>query len=332
MAAVETKYILEISSRLPKFAKKKNNLYNFRCPYCGDSKKHSNKARGYLFGFKNTYTFKCHNCGVSKSFTKFLKDFDVSLYNQFVMEMYQDGRTGKGRYVPTPKFDFKPPEFKKNIFGKLERISDINKSHEARRYLEKRNIPQDRLCDFYYCEKFKEWTNSVQQTFDSTSHEESRIIIPFYDREGNCFGFQGRSLSLKAKIKYITIILEKGLPKIYGLDKIDETKPIYIVEGPFDSTFVDNSVAMAGSDVDLRTFGWSDYIWVYDNEPRNREIVNRITKSIDRGEKVVIWPNDIQEKDINDMVIAGHDVQSLVELNTYQGLEAQVKLTEWKKV
>ena len=97
MAAVETKYILEISSRLPKFAKKKNLLYNFRCPYCGDSKKHRNKARGYLFGYKNTYTFKCHNCGVSKSFTKFLKDFDTVLYNQFVMEMYQDGRTGKGR-------------------------------------------------------------------------------------------------------------------------------------------------------------------------------------------------------------------------------------------
>ena len=79
-------------------------------------------------------------------------------------------------------------------------------------------------------------------------------------------------------------------------------------------------------------YSWSDYIWVYDNEPRNREIVNRISKSIDRGEKVVIWPNNIRQKDINDMVLAGHNVKSLVELNTYQNIEAQIKFTEWKKV
>ena len=127
-------------------------------------------------------------------------------------------------------------------------------------------------------------------------------------------------------------MLDENKPKIYGLNRINPNKKIYIVEGPFDSTFLDNSIAMAGADVSDRTFGWSNCIWVYDNEPRNREIIKRISKSIDRGEKVVIWPNDIKEKDINDMVIAGHDVESLVELNTYQGLEAQVKLTEWKKV
>ena len=127
-------------------------------------------------------------------------------------------------------------------------------------------------------------------------------------------------------------MLDENRPKIFGLDNINETKPIYIVEGPFDSTLLDNSVAMAGSDVDPRTYSWSDYIWVYDNEPRNREIVNRISKSIDRGEKVVIWPNGIQQKDINEMVLAGHNVKSLVELNTYQNIEAQIKFTEWKKV
>ena len=115
-------------------------------------------------------------------------------------------------------------------------------------------------------------------------------------------------------------------------DRIDYEKAIYIVEGPFDSTFIQNSVAMAGSDVDIRTFGWRNYIWVYDNEPRNREIVTRISKSVDRGDKVVIWPKNILQKDINDMHLAGHDVQTLVESNIYQGLEAQVKLTEWKKV
>ena len=127
-------------------------------------------------------------------------------------------------------------------------------------------------------------------------------------------------------------MLDENEPKIYGLNRINETKPVYIVEGPFDSLFLDNSVAMAGSDIDPRTYNWSDYIWVFDNEPRNREIVNRISKSIDRGEKVVIWPSNIQQKDINDMSLAGQDVKSLVESNVYQGIEAKLKLNSWKKV
>jgi len=73
-------------------------------------------------------------------------------------------------------------------------------------------------------------------------------------------------------------------------------------------------------------------VYVFDNEPRNKEIVSKYIKAIDNGERVVIWPNNIVEKDINDMVMAGHDVQNVVELNTYQGLEAKLKLTEWKKV
>ena len=112
----------------------------------------------------------------------------------------------------------------------------------------------------------------------------------------------------KAKLRYITIMLDEEQPKIFGLDKVKDNKPVYIVEGPFDSTFLENSVAMAGSDADVRTFGWSNYIWIFDNEPRNREIVARISKVIDRGDQVVIWPKNIQQKDINDMFLAGHDV------------------------
>ena len=127
-------------------------------------------------------------------------------------------------------------------------------------------------------------------------------------------------------------MLVDDAPKVYGLEKIDSQKPVYIVEGPFDSTFIKNAVAMCGSDIDIRSFGWSDYIWVFDNEPRNREIINRISKTIDRGDKVVIWPTSIKQKDINDLVIAGYDPENMLESNTYSGLEAKVKFNEWKKV
>ena len=127
-------------------------------------------------------------------------------------------------------------------------------------------------------------------------------------------------------------MINDDAPKIYGLDKVNETKPIYIIEGPFDSTLVENSVAMCGSDIDIRTFGWSNYIWVYDNEPRNGEIVNRISKTIDRGEQVVIWPSGIEDKDINDMILSGHDIMSILKSNIYSNLEAKIKFNNWKKV
>ena len=318
-----------VSPRLTLFTKKKADLFNFRCPYCGDSQKRKNKARGYLFKIKNDFVYKCHNCGVGRTFSNFLKDQDTFLHDQYVMEKFKDGRTGKGTTVPNPKFNFKAPVFRKNGIN-LEKISDLNTSHPAREYLEKRGIKD--LDYFYYCPKFKAWTNEQKKTFDNCRQDSPRIIIPFRDKDGKLFGYQGRSLAPTAKMRYITIMLDEDKPKIFGQDRIDYEKAIYIVEGPFDSTFIKNSVAMAGSDVDIRTFGWRNCIWVYDNEPRNREIVNRISKSIDGGDKVVIWPKNIHEKDINDMSLAGHDVQTVVESHVYHKLEANLKFNDWKKV
>ena len=318
-----------VSPRLTLFTKKKSDLFNFRCPYCGDSQKRKNKARGYLFKIKNDFVYKCHNCGLGRTLSNFLKDQDSFLHDQYIMEKFKEGSTGKGTVTPNPKFDFKPPNFHKGDVD-LEKISDLNTEHPAREYLEKRGIKD--LDYFYYCPKFKAWTNQQKKTFDTLRQDSPRIIIPFRDKDGRLFGYQGRSLAPTARMRYITIMLDEDKPKIFGQDRINDEEPVYIVEGPFDSTFIKNSVAMAGSDLDPRTFGWSNYIWVYDNEPRNREIINRISKSVDRGDKVIIWPNNIQQKDINDMHLAGHDVQTVVQSNVYQGLEANLRLNNWKKV
>ena len=252
------------------------------------------------------------------------------LHDQYVMERYKSGLTGKSSNTPAPMVPSSKPNFTKKDFD-LERISELNKSHPARAYLEKRKLPDKCLRDLYYCDNFKQWTNDQKYTFSDVSNDEPRIIIPL-KKGSTIFGFQGRSLNPKNKLRYITIMLDDEAPKVYGLDRINKTKPIYIVEGPFDSLFLENSVAMAGSDLDPRSFGWSDYIWVYDNEPRNREIVNRLTKTINRGDKVVIWPKSVEEKDINDMYLSGQNVVDMVKLNTYQGLTAKAKLIGWKRV
>ncbi len=323
MDFVDSKYIGLVSSRLQKFKRVKSDLYNFRCPICGDSQKNKNKARGYIYAVKNNTNFKCHNCGASLSFNNFLKEIDLNLHKQYTLEKFKEGHTGKNFVVEEPKFEFAKPVFKKKL--------DLPKASEvplAREYLEKRKLNPEK---FYFANKFKEWTNNQKPTFESVKNDECRIIIPLFDFENNLIGFQGRSL-VPNSVKYITVMLSDDAPKIYGLDQVDSSQPIYIVEGPFDSTFVQNSVAMCGSDVDIRSFGWSDYIYVFDNEPRNREIVNRISKTIDRGDKVIIWPISIEQKDINDMVLAGLNVMDMLESNTYSGLEAKIKFNNWKKI
>ena len=323
MDLVDSKYIGLVSSRLQKFKRVKADLYNFRCPICGDSQKHKNKARGYFYQVKTNTNYKCHNCGASLSFNNFLKQIDPTLHKQYTMEKFRDGHTGKNFVVDEPEFNFKKPVFKKQI--------DLPKASEvpiAKEYLEKRMIDPTK---FYFTKKFKQWVNTQKRTFDTIGRDESRIIIPMYDTDRNLIGFQGRSLGPNY-VKYITIMLNDDAPKIYGLDKINDSEPIYITEGPFDSTFVENSVAMCGSDIDIGTFGWSNYIWIYDNEPRNREIVTRLSKTIDRGDKVIIWPSQVDDKDINDMVLSGHNIMPILESNTYSGLEAQVQFNNWKKV
>lgn len=314
-----------MSARLQKFSKVKPTLYNFRCPYCGDSKKHKNKARGYLYQRKQDFNYKCHNCGMSRSFTNFLKDMDKELHSKYLLERYREGLTGKGSVAPEPKFTFKQPKFEKKVKINLPKATE---SKVASDYLRGRKLDPDK---FYYAEKFKEFCNSLKKTFNDTTRDHGRIIIPFYDSDGKLLGFQGRSLSPYQTPKYLTIMLNDSYPKVYGLDKIRRDATVFITEGPFDSTLIRNSIAMCGADGNPRDWGISDAVWVYDNEPRNEEIVSRISKLISSKQKVVIWPNNIRQKDINDMILSGLNVQSMIESNTYSGLEAELQLNYWKR-
>ena len=323
MDLVDSKYVGLVSSRLQKFKRVKADLYNFRCPICGDSQKNKNKTRGYIYSVKNNTNFKCHNCGASMSLNNFIKELDPMLHKQYTMEKFKEGHTGKNFVVEQPKFEFVKPIFKRNL--NLPKASEVPIASE---YLTKRKLNPEK---FYFADKFKEWTNTQKVIFDTIGRDECRIIIPMYNENKNLIGFQGRSL-IPNPVKYITVMLDEDAPKIYGLDQVDSSKPIYIVEGPFDSTFIQNAVAMCGSDVNIGSFGWSNYIYVFDNEPRNREIVNRISKTIDRGDKVVIWPTSIEQKDINDIVLAGINVMDLLKSNIYSGLEAKIKFNNWKKV
>ena len=242
---VDAHYVTLLSGRLDKFTRKKADLYNFRCPYCGDSQKHKNKARGYFFRLKQDMVYKCHNCGVGRTLPNFLKDQAPDLYDEYIMERYKSGTTGKGSYVPKPKF--KKPVFEKR--GDLKSIADLNREHPAVKYINARRIPQKYHKELFFTEGFYNWVKQQKPSSTEVYGDQCRIIIPFIKRtEGKdrWFGFQGRSLDPRDRLRYVTVMLDENEPKIYGLNRLNEKNTVYIVEGPFDSLFLDNSVAMAG--------------------------------------------------------------------------------------
>lgn len=322
MSLVAEEFINLLSPRLVKFKKVRTGLWNFRCPLCGDSAKRKNVSRGYLYSVKTNVNYKCHNCGASMSFANFLLQLDPELHKKYTLQNFKEGKRSRSN-APSekPKFSFKAPKFKVGI--KLPLCSEVD---AAREYLERRKLDASK---FYYAEDFNSFVRSYKP--DQDLRKEPRIVIPLY-QQNQLIGFQGRALEPNSKPKYLTVMLQDDVPKIYGLDTIRTDAPVYVTEGPFDSTFIRNSIAMCGADADPERWGIGNTVWIYDNEPRNSEIVRRIETAITSKKHVVIWPPEVKEKDINDMVLAGHDVQNIVECNVYSGLEATLKFNQWKKI
>ena len=318
---IDLKYIMMMSPRLEKFKKVRDNLFNFRCPYCGDSVKFRNKARGYFYKKKNDFLYKCHNCGKGTTFGKVLQHIDPDTHKEYVMERYKDSSPT----LQEPEFNFEAPKFKKKD-SRLETLTPINKlngDHPARQFVESRQLPEEFYSDLYLCHKFFEWSKIHSQ------QEHPRLVIPFRDETGEVFAAQGRAFG-KEVPKYLTIKFDDQ-PKIFGLDRVDFSRRFYVVESQIDSMFLDNCLAVAGAD--FRYIPPGDTTIVLDNEPRSREIIKLMERLIHQEHELVIWPDTITQKDVNDMVLAGvQDIQKLIDNNTYSGLEARMKLATWKRI
>ena len=342
MSWLEHKYAGLMSSQLDLF-KRRNAGYNFRCPECGDSQKNKFKARGYLLERENKLHYYCHNCGFSASFKKFLERFNPTLYQEYLKETISEHVSPNARRVEEKKdiATISVPKFLKSNspLKKLKKISQLQPDHSAKVLINKRKIPTNLHYQLFYCSDFAEWTDSIFPGLFTLPKKDKRVIIPFLDEEGNLFGYQGRAIDPKNEIRYLTIMIDNSKPKIFGLDRVDRSKTIYIFEGPFDSMFVPNSLAMAGSDISSASRSLNldpdKVVIVYDNEPRNEEIIKRMLKSIEQGYSICIWPHSLEEKDVNDMILAGKrdaDIKLMIDSNTFKGLEAKMALSVWSRV
>ena len=346
MLWVDKKYLRLISSRFRNSKWKNEDLLNHACPYCGDSEKNAHKARGYHFVYKETFFYKCHNCGESKSFAKFLKDQDTTLWKQYAVEkFYKKSPT----ITPVPE----PEKVKlsgKNLFQieiRPYRESDILKSvgcvnvldpkaQRARDYLNIRLVPKHRWDELYYIENCQSLSHLDYKYKDRVFGNDPRLILPFYTRQGKLIGVSGRALN-NNKLRYLTLKFDENESLIYGLRTVDYNKRVYVTEGPIDSLFLPNAIAVAGSEFSkLKTIVPTEQaVVVFDNEPRNPEIVKKLSKIIEDGFTVCIWPRVMLDKDINDMVLSGWSpniVVDTIDKNKFSGLKAKMALSDWSKI
>ena len=326
---IDVKYVNIISPFLQQFKKKGDFLWNFRCPYCGDSQKSRTKARGFVYRKKNDLFYKCHNCGVGTTLGKLIEHLDSKSYKDYIMERYKSGVKTVNK---EPEFKFDEPVFRsKDVCSTLNSLEELQDDHPARKIIDRRNLPISSYKDLFLCPEFYKFTNKlIPNKFPSLDGDHPRLLIPFRDEEGEVFAYQGRAFG-NEQPKYLTIKLQER-DKIFGLDKIDKRKEVLVVEGPLDSLFLDNCIAVAGADVPNLD---CDFTVVFDNEPRNKELLKQVEKAINRGHKICLWPEGMEYKDINDMILGGYtkeEIQDLIKHNTYQGTAATLWFTKWRKI
>lgn len=337
---LERKYTSLLSSRLERFTLR-GNVASFRCPVCGDSKISKYKTRGTIVLKPTGAFFYCHNCHLPMKFGDFLKFVDPLIFDDYLKEVLAEKYADKAKpaTIDDSKFETKP-EFKRvdDKLKQLRKVSQLPHSHPVRGVVDKRLIPPSQHHRLYYAPKFKEWTNSIiPGKFDNLDHDEPRLIIPFLDQDGVFYGFQGRSFRKKTNLRYITIMIDEDKSKVFGLDQVDFSKPVKVVEGPIDSLFVKNSLASAGGkihkEMEKLEVDRSNTTVIYDNEPRNHHNVVNIQEASEMGYPVVIWPEDNQLKDVNDMVLHGEipDIDAYLEAHTYSTLRAKLELQKWRK-
>ena len=340
--STDTKYIRLISSRLRNFKQKKEGLFNFSCPICGDSKKNLTKARGYAFNKGNDMFYRCHNCGVSTNLGNLLKHVDPSLHKEYLLERYKSGKTNNGNIansilqISTPKFDTVE---KQKFFEHAEWLNRLPRGHFCLEYVENRGIPKKHYDKLLFTSHYKKFVDTLVPNHGKQLSDDARLIIPFYDEYNELVAVSGRALETSDKsLRYVTVRTNDSQQKlVYGSERINKSEKVLLVEGPIDSLFLNNCIASGDANLALtaKDLPIKDIVLIFDNEPRNKEIVKMMQSAIKLDHDIVIWPSEIQGKDINEILLGGispDEIQKIISNNTFNGLRAQMNFNMWKKI
>jgi hypothetical protein len=264
------------------------------------------------------------------------------------LEEYREKNGGKNKDRKKESSDLfgfvdKKPKFKKKdkLLDEVFCLNDLPNNHDAVKFANMRMIPKQHWGLLYYTDDFGKFCKHLDP--ECFCGKEDRLVIPFFNSHGNVVAVQGRALNMSDEVKaretakYITVKGDKSIDRLwYGMWRVNPKKRVYVVEGPLDSLFLENATAMVGAgalkEIPSR-FENSEMTFILDNEPRNRQICAYVEKLIELGRDVCIWPNNILEKDINDMAyrMSTRKIQKMIDENTVNGLEAKLRFQGWRK-
>lgn len=346
---IDQTYINRVSPMLDRFAWKKSNLANCRCPICGDSQKNKSKARGFFYQKGTSYFYKCHNCGHGCNLYNFLKSVSSQLAKEYSLERWKkNDKNDKKEDDKMFGILSQKPEFKKKdkILDHAVCINDLPEDHDVVKFANMRKIPKQHWNILYFSDDFGKFMKRVDPDVRAhlTVGQEPRLVIPFFNKKGDVVAVQGRSINFRDEYnarttaKYLTVKSDKSIDRLwYGLWRVDPSKRVYAVEGPIDSMFLNNAVAMVGAgalDTLPARLENSPMTFILDNEPRNLQICKYNEKLIQMGKQICIWPDSVKEKDINDLAyrMSTRKIQKMIDENTFSGLEAKLRFKSWRKV
>lgn len=340
---IDVKYTLLISPRFERFQRKQDYLFACRCPLCGDSRKNKLKMRGYIYRKDNNLFFKCHNCGEGTSIGNLIKRLDANLYKEYVMERYSSGEGGRHTNFKAPTITIPSPKFDKIstdiTYQNAERCDKLPSGHFCLEYLKTRHIDKEHFSKFYYTDNYKKFCDEIYPSHGKDITEDKRLVIPFYDEFNSLIAVSGRALeNASEKLRYVTIRTNEDESKLlYGLNTVNKNKTVHIVEGPIDSIFIENAIASSDANLTIaaKNIDAVKKVLIFDNEPRNKEVCKMIELAIKSKHDVVIWPDTVIGKDINEMIQLGmsvDEIENIISSNTFREIEALTKFTFWKRV
>jgi len=273
----------------------------------------------------------CHNCGFGitqgdGSLPGFLKLYYPDVYQEYIFDNFKkQPKDKKVSLLDKLKTKFDPTKvvFQESFdLSPCIPIADLPPDHFVSNYVKGRMLPPERVM---YCSNVNDLVAENKQIGKPVPS----LIIPYYLHDKRCEVFQIRFFDPNRMPKYLTFKLKEESIKVFNLDFVDPTIPVFVLEGPIDSMYVENAIAMGGSD--MAVVPVPDPVFVYDNEPRANIINRKMRKTIDKGHKIVMLP-ERYDNDINDMVIAGETgITELLKKYTFQGLKAKAKYSTWRK-
>lgn len=341
MNLVDREFALRAFQHLPKFRQVSGSDFklNARCPICGDSQKDEHKARFWAYPAKDgNMRVHCFNCEADYWLSKYLKEFEEDLYREYILEIRKEktfAKPERKEVEVSDKFKAKMP-----VIEKLEyctRLDRLQPDHPIIKYVRSRFIPENQWHRLWFTMQWPALVNSVKPGTYSNETNEPRLVIPIFNSNKDIESFQGRALRKDAPQKYITIKAHDDATKIYGLDTVDERKRVWVMEGPIDSLFIPNSIAITGGSMDLNIVPFKETrVWVMDNEARKPDTIKRMTKLVNAGERILFWDKaPWPSKDINDMIkddgATPEQILDYMNKNTEQGLMAKMRLSRYAR-